>query len=284
MAWIEAHDSLPDHPKTIVTATALRIDKDMLTGKLWRFWTWALDNRASGFIPSIDMATVAEKMRWNKKPEILFRALCMAPDEHKHGFLYEVDGGYMIHDWDVYTHRYRSQEDARKKDRERKQRKKEIPADIQRISTGNNDGTPTEETRNSISYRNLTLEEEKEESVREDEHGNPLPDPEWKKVMDCHLAQIGELGGGAAAAKLQTYVDDMGANVVCLAIEHTNLMGPDSPRPYLLTTLENWSKQGIRDVATAKAHLLDRERRQGKQRGYSPPQRTEPEQPRLKRV
>lgn len=278
MAWIEAHDTLPDHPKTIAASTALKIDKDALVGKLWRFWTWALTNRASGFIPSIDMGTVAERMRWTKKPSSLFEGLCAVPDGYEHGFLFPVEGGYMIHDWDVYTNRYMAQENARKKDRERKRNGKVIPSDFHRNSSGNE----KEETRNSVSYRNLTITREEEDAcacAREDEHGNPLPNPAWQQVANCYLAEIGIMGGGTYAEKLQSYVDDMGADVVCRAITYTNEMHPGHPPTYLMRVLEDWFAKSIRDLLTAEAHLRERgKQREHAQNNHAP---DEPPQPHI---
>ena len=47
MAWIELHDNLPDHQKTIDLANELRIDKDTVVGKLVRLWTWALNEQGN---------------------------------------------------------------------------------------------------------------------------------------------------------------------------------------------------------------------------------------------
>ncbi|MDR0397416.1 MAG: hypothetical protein LBH66_08960 [Oscillospiraceae bacterium] len=52
--WIEMHDDLPDHIKTITTAAALRVDKDALVGKLHRLWQWALKSHRDGFIPLVE--------------------------------------------------------------------------------------------------------------------------------------------------------------------------------------------------------------------------------------
>ena len=100
MAWIELHDTLPDHPKTIATATAAGIDKDALIGKLCRLWTWSINHRENGFIADAEMETVAEIMRWTKKPKVLFDALSVAPIGYTTGFLEHVEGGHQIHDWD----------------------------------------------------------------------------------------------------------------------------------------------------------------------------------------
>ena len=49
--WIESHDNLADHVKTIASAKALGIDKDMLVGKLHRMWHWVLRHHEDGYIP-----------------------------------------------------------------------------------------------------------------------------------------------------------------------------------------------------------------------------------------
>ena len=97
MAWIEVHTNLPDHPKVLRAAKALKLDSDALVGKLIRLWTWAVDNRSDGRIQDWDDDVVANIMRYKGKPERLFEVLVevrlLDPVE---------DGGYAIHDW--YEH------------------------------------------------------------------------------------------------------------------------------------------------------------------------------------
>ena len=99
MAWIELHDTLPDHPKILASCNALHIDKDMLVGKLCRLWTWCLNHREDGFIADFDKQTVAEVMRLDN-PDDLFAALCIIPNGYHGGLLDKVNGGFQIHDWD----------------------------------------------------------------------------------------------------------------------------------------------------------------------------------------
>lgn len=117
MVWIKLYDTLLDHPKTIATASALKIDKDMLIGKLCRLWTWAADNRDDGFISDNEIETVAEKMRWTKKAKALMDALCIIPDglRHECGFLIRVENGYVINDWDEH---FKTLLDSREKQKE----------------------------------------------------------------------------------------------------------------------------------------------------------------------
>ena len=94
MAWIELHDTLPDHHKVIDVAQALNMDKDLVVGKLVRLWTWALNNREDGAFRVQDIGTIAEVMRFKGKPQRLVDALT----QHH---LLDFDGDtYIIHDWD----------------------------------------------------------------------------------------------------------------------------------------------------------------------------------------
>lgn len=94
MAWIELHDTLPDHDKVLDLSVALKMDKDMVVGKLVRLWTWALNNREDGLFKARDTATIAEVMRFKGKPQRLVDALVAAR------LLDVTADGYAIHDWD----------------------------------------------------------------------------------------------------------------------------------------------------------------------------------------
>ena len=122
MAWIELHDTLPDHDKVLDVAEALKMDKDLVVGKLVRLWTWALNNREEGAFKARDIQTIAEVMRYKGKPQRLVDALAAAR------LLDLEDDTYSIHDWDervgmLLAKREKTRSQAR--DRKRKQREKE---------------------------------------------------------------------------------------------------------------------------------------------------------------
>jgi len=121
MAWIELHDTLPDHDKVLEVSEALKMDKDLVVGKLVRLWTWALNNREDGIFKARDIQTIAEVMRYKGRAQRLVDALAEAR-------LLDRDGEiYSIHDWDervgmLLAKRETSRTQAR--DRKRKQREK----------------------------------------------------------------------------------------------------------------------------------------------------------------
>lgn len=118
MAWIEVHDTLPDHPKVLRAAKALKLDSDALVGKLVRLWVWALGNREDGVLNDLDADRLDVIMQYKGKASALLEALIAnrlldaLPDEH-----------YMIHDWDEHVMMLRDKrEEKRKQNAERVKR------------------------------------------------------------------------------------------------------------------------------------------------------------------
>ena len=100
MAWIELHDTLPDHDKVLSVAESLKLDKDMVVGKLVRLWVWALNNREDGTFKARDIETIAEVMRFKGKPQKLVDALVAARLFDRIEDLFTGEVCYVIHDWD----------------------------------------------------------------------------------------------------------------------------------------------------------------------------------------
>lgn len=118
MAWIEVHDTLPDHPKVLRAAKALKLDSDALVGKLVRLWVWALGNREDGVLNDLDADRLDVIMQYRGKASALLEALVAnrlldaLPNEH-----------YMIHDWDEHVMMLRDKrEEKRKQNAERVKR------------------------------------------------------------------------------------------------------------------------------------------------------------------
>lgn len=137
MAWIESHQSLGDHPKTLRAAQILRIDPAQMVGHLHFLWWWALDYAPDGDISALTPREIAHAARWNRDgnqksrdPEKFVEALVTCG---RHGFLDRDGDTLQIHDWDLYAGKLleRRRRDAA--------RKRGHPADIQRTSGGHPD-------------------------------------------------------------------------------------------------------------------------------------------------
>lgn len=119
MAWIEAHDTLPDHPKVLRAAKMLRLDSDALVGKLLRLWTWALSNREDGILSDLDAGVLHRIMNYGGKADKLLAALTEVR-------LLDAlpDGRYAIHDWDEHVAMLMEQRDRKRTQARERQRRR----------------------------------------------------------------------------------------------------------------------------------------------------------------
>jgi len=99
MAYIETHQSLLTHRKTLRLSRLLSLDRFAVVGRLMALWSWALDNAQEGTIAHGDSDILADVMGWEGDPAHLCTALTAA------GFLDESESGYCIHDWWDYAGR-----------------------------------------------------------------------------------------------------------------------------------------------------------------------------------
>lgn len=107
--------------------------------------------------------------------------------------------------------------------------------------------------------------------AREEADENDLViDPEWKRVADAYMAEIGIIPGGTAGQALVTYCEDIGADAMIYAIQRTNQAQPDSPYKFLKSILDDYADNGVHSLAEAEARSHDFDRRRRSR--ASPPQ------------
>lgn len=141
MAWIESHQTLLNHPKTIRAARVLGIQRVHLVGHLHALWWWAMDYAPSGSLAGFDPADIADAMQWEGDADALVDALVTCGIGDGSGFLDADDGGYAIHDWDIYVGKLL---DKRTRDAARK-RSERRPEDVQH----DDDAQPADDSRTS---------------------------------------------------------------------------------------------------------------------------------------
>ena len=113
--WIELHQEMPRHPKTLALAQALKISRREAVGILVDLWTWGLSCAdEDGSLKSIGDEGIALALDWPvKRASALVRPLVEC------GWLDALeDGQYRLHDWSDYT----SKLSEKRKDAERKRR------------------------------------------------------------------------------------------------------------------------------------------------------------------
>ena len=137
---------------------------------------------------------------------------------------------------------------------------KQIEANDSKVKQSENESSKIpnikEEDKEEYKEKDIYEEEEEEERARA-----RLIDTDWKMVADAYQREIGMLPMGTALDVLTSYVDDLGGDVVCKAIEITNAKTPDNPHQFLVAILKNFEKNGIDSREKAEAYLKDRERR-----------------------
>ena len=98
MAWIESHQSLLNHRKTLRAVALLKVNKYQLIGHLHSLWWWALDNiPADGQMGDISDSEVAAAAGWTKNAENFATALTQA------GFIDQDEDGRHLHNWYDYA-------------------------------------------------------------------------------------------------------------------------------------------------------------------------------------
>lgn len=237
MAWIELHQKLPTHPKTkrLTRTLGLKVPQDIpqTVGHLCMFWLWCIDYAIDGSLESMSDQDIADAAGWCGDPELFMRAMV---SEH---FIDIADDKYVVHDWDDYIGRlidYRAKERKRNADKQRRHRQR------------------------------LKEQKAQQEGLASSEYPTDLPeastiDSEWRRVMDCYEKNIGLVPCGTSGDILVSFYEDLGADVVCKAIEVTNTANANNPWKYLHAVLNKWVELKINTAEKAEAYTKDLERR-----------------------
>lgn len=117
--WIELHQEMPRHPKTLALAQALNVSRHEAVGILADLWTWSLSCAGEdGELKSVTDMGIAMAVDFPVK-----RAPALAKALVATGWLDQLEsGGYQLHDWSDYTGRLA--EKRKDADRKRAARKK----------------------------------------------------------------------------------------------------------------------------------------------------------------
>lgn len=120
MAWIESHQELAQHPKTIRLARLLDTNIPAALGHLHLLWWWTLDYAEDGDLSAFDADDIAIAAQWDGDAERFVEALIECGPGDRAGFL---DDDRSIHDWHDFAGRLIEQ---RQFNRERKARRRDL--------------------------------------------------------------------------------------------------------------------------------------------------------------
>ncbi|WP_050769604.1 hypothetical protein [Thermosinus carboxydivorans] len=99
MAWIELHQAIWTHRKTLLLAAELDLDETYAAAHMIRLWTWALDNAPTGELTGLPAKVIAYGAGWRDDPNTFVNAAIHA------GWLDKDGDRLFIHDWQDYAGR-----------------------------------------------------------------------------------------------------------------------------------------------------------------------------------
>ena len=159
MAWIELHQSLPTHKKTLIASDILDIPPVHFMGHVAAFWLWCLDNVPDGNLQGISARMIARAAQWDNDPDKFVDALMEA------GFLVQAET-LTIHDWHDYAGKLverRASEKERSKQRRAALKESEDNSQTNQRATGGRPADDQQTTDGTVPNRtvpNLTMDHE----------------------------------------------------------------------------------------------------------------------------
>lgn len=109
MAWIESHQELKDHPKTLALCELLGAERPQVVGYLHLLWWWCIDYASDGSLKKFTNEQIAKASEWKGNAKEYVTALRKCGFIDRHG----------IHDWHEFTLHYNIT--LEKKERQREQ-------------------------------------------------------------------------------------------------------------------------------------------------------------------
>jgi len=97
MAWIELHQSVWTHRKTLMLGHALGLPPAYAAAHMMQLWCWALDNAPDGDLSGLPPAVVAAGAGWAGDPDLFVEAAATV------GYLDRDGDSLRIHDWHDYA-------------------------------------------------------------------------------------------------------------------------------------------------------------------------------------
>lgn len=233
--WIELHQEMPRHPKTLALAQALKVSRREAVGILVDLWTWGLSCAdEDGNLKAIGDEGIALALDWPiRKAGALVKAFVSC------GWLDNLENGkYRLHDWPDYTSKLsEKRKDAERKRRERKAAKRpDASASRPQSVPGQSADSPTLTTRAGITPPHQTE-----------------PNQDKLSVNNTPSSPTGEKPASANAGAGQDF------GCVCQAFENTVNPAPSSKDGMILSELyRDYPAQRILDAITETARCQGR--------------------------
>jgi hypothetical protein len=103
MVWLQSHQELRSHPKTVKAARMLGVSLPTMVGHLHLLWWWALDHAPDGDLSKFDAEDIVMGAQFDGPGTAFVKALQACGPKGRHGFLTD---DYLLHDWNEYGGKY----------------------------------------------------------------------------------------------------------------------------------------------------------------------------------
>lgn len=229
------HD-IRSHKKTLELSEILGIDECYAVGIMCCLWTWAIESAQDGDLAGMTSRMLSKAIGWQGDPDALLEALKRVR---------YIDPDMKIHDWYQYAGRLIEARRAKcEKEKERyAKRSRSIPLPP----------IPQERYKEQAAQAPKSGVYEAETSF-----GMVEVDVGYQEVQQSYVANIGSWPMGPAEDDLHSFYEEMGRDVMILAIQEANRRQPENPKQYLKDgILSRWRSAGIRNIEQAQAAIND---------------------------
>ena len=242
MAWIELHQSVASHRKTLALADLLDLEPVYVVGHLSLLWQWGLDNApSSGFLGAVSPRVLAIAAQWRGDPDRFTDALVAV-----HYLDQDVEGR-ALHNWPLYAGRLLEQRLA-ERERSRQRRAEAAKATA---------GQPKDDRQTTVgTVPNPTVPNRTQPEIRDSHESRALTPASFRHFLnrlqepkantsailaeavsafygiECQaFSRIGKMAGGSAGEMLK---------LIYSCAPQWN--GVDDPLDYLTVAVENKRK------------------------------------------
>jgi DnaD/phage-associated family protein len=227
MAWIELHQEIWTHRKTLILAFELDLEEMYAASHIIHLWTWALDNVPDGDLSGLPNRVIAYGAGWRKDPDVFINAAVKA------GWFDVTEAGLHIHDWYEYAGRLI---EKRKEDAERKRNSRRQSKDVQRMSSGQDTDSPQDVQRmSSVTVPNRTLNNNNNNNnARED-------------IFSAFEKEFGRLLSPMEIEQIKQWECEHSQPLILEALKRAALGGKHNFK-YINSILMEWKKNNIRTI------------------------------------
>ena len=253
--WIELHQEMPRHPKTLALAQALKISRREAVGLLIDLWTWGLNCAdETGHLRGITNEGIAMALDWSgRQAAKLVNALVDC------GWIDGENGNYSLHDWADYTSRLSDKRKDAERKREARKRAKQVdesPENPQNVP-GQSADSPR---KNTVNPRAGITKPNQTKPYITTSNNNPasIPVEEDVSVDTAALRKVCEEfsqavhePSGKERVQLRLLLGEYSVDTLLAAIQDAS--GKGRSVNYLRAILESWKRAGSAPTAPTNA-------------------------------